>query len=95
MKLHDPRHDHARRCKLPLDECKPCQLMSRFVREMNPEHAATYLQDSVAPPMKTSIAAVAIDRVIEKSTDRSVRGRADYGAGMNLLKTYEEMGGSL
>ena len=89
------QHDHARRCKKALDECKVCQLAMEVFRATPLQTLSEVLADVAAPKLRISLASVAVENLIDRTTHESVRGKRDSVAAMGLLKAYEEMGGGL
>lgn len=77
---------------------EPCPACERNVKAFLeiPDHIMNLIltepSNHVKPP---TLIARAVERLIDRSTHKSKRARADYGAGFALFQAYEQAGGSL
>lgn len=86
---------HARKCREDLDKCPVCRGLIALHAGMTPGDLSKTLEDIRAPRMRVSMAAVAVDALIERTNHSSKRATADVVAAMGVLKWYESMGGRL
>lgn len=86
---------HVRGCKKAPEDCSQCRDIIAAYRRLPLKTLSTELSDVVAPPMRVSIAALAVDALIDRTNHESKRGKADSIVAMSVLKQYEQRGGHL
>ena len=87
--------NHARACNKSMGECKPCQLVAGFFKGLSAPAISEVLRDSVAVGLRTSLASVAVENLITKSTWVSKRAKSDHLVAFSILKGFEQRGGGL
>jgi len=86
---------HARSCKKSSDDCPTCQDNIEAYGKLSLVYLSELLSDVKTAPFRTSIAAQAVDKLIDRTTHSSKRAKADVVVAMATLKQYEQRGGSL
>lgn len=94
-RLIGEKGSHNHECKKSLDECQWCKKDLEFFRT-RPLIALTQItQDVLAPTFKTSLAAVAVGALLERTKHQSKRAERDFQVSYRLLKNYEKRGGGI
>ncbi len=86
---------HAGKCKKGLDDCDTCKGFVRFFANQRLDHLAKLCEEKPAPKLRISMALVAVENLIDRTTDESKRAAKDSAAAMFYLKGYEQRGGGL
>lgn len=82
-------------CKKVIDDCRSCKGIIDAYSTFPLPVLSKVLEDKVAPKIRSTFAAVAVENLISRSTHNSKRGKADFETAYALMKNYEQKGGSL
>lgn len=86
---------HVRGCKKALNDCPVCgAIVAQYATYSLPE-LAVKIQDIRPRELHTTLAAVAVENLIDRTTHESARGKRDVRVAMSTLKGYEQRGGGL
>ena len=92
------RDKHVRDCarkNRSIEECRICTIIVREYAAMHPKFLSQMLEQPQVPVMRTSVAAITIENVIDHSGYETNRMKKAIQHAMFILKGYEQRGGGL
>lgn len=81
--------------KVKDNEGKATQKGIKFMASLPLGHLSQVLEDTMAPKLRISLVAVAIENMMSRTLDHTRRGVADVKEVLRVVKPYEKRGGGL
>jgi hypothetical protein len=88
-------HLHAAKCKKDVSECVMCQMNVEWFNRLPLHVLSQVLAEPPGNHTRLTFGAAAIDRLIDRTTHDSERGKADVEANMRLFREYKDNGGKI